>query len=128
MLVGPVMNEKDVVLLYLEGFRLGDASKVLSCLSEDVEWRLHGCRTYRGKAAFAQNIVNDEFVALDRLDLQRLIQEGARVVAVGVGAVSSRSTPSRYFSFCEVFLIEDGVIREVDTFHVWTQEGECKCE
>lgn len=113
------MATKHVVEKYIEGFRSGDQAKILACLAEDVVWRLHGCQTYTGKAAFADNINNDEFCEMPLLEIRELIQEGERIVAVGFGAIDDESGKQRTFHFCEVFLFEGGLVSEIDTFHIW---------
>lgn len=116
------MSRKQLVEQYLDGFRTGDPSKVLACLSEDVVWRLHGCQTFTGLAAFSANISNEDFCALPRLEVEALIEDGNRIVAQGSGEVNQESGSKRSFVFCEVFLIEQMLIQEIDTFHIWTSE------
>jgi ketosteroid isomerase-like protein len=56
-----VSSHKSVVEQYIEGFRRGDQPRILSCLTDDVEWVLHGFMTLRGKAAFGAEIQHDAF-------------------------------------------------------------------
>ena len=114
------MSKKQIVAQYLEGFRNADQEKILACLSENVVWRLHGCQTFNGKSAFAANIRNDEFCEIPLFEIREFIEEGNKVVAVGSGALDETSGIRRTFVFCEVFLFDGQLIREVDTFHVWT--------
>lgn len=114
------MLKRHIVEKYTEGFRTGDQAKVLSCLTEDVIWRVHGCSTYNGKAAFAAEIMNDAFSKMHKLEIRELIQEGDRIVAVGSGTVILESGLPRSFVFSEVFLLNDKLIKEIDTFHIWT--------
>ena len=41
-------EQKAVVEAYTEGFRTGDLAKILSCLTDDVVWALHGDKTLVG--------------------------------------------------------------------------------
>jgi ketosteroid isomerase-like protein len=43
---------KNVVEKYIEGFRRRDHAQILSCLTDDIVWVLHGAKTLKGKAAF----------------------------------------------------------------------------
>jgi uncharacterized protein len=114
------MTKKDIVEHYIDGFRSGNSAKILKCLADDVIWRLHGCDTFTGKSAFADNISNDEFCALPLLEIRDLIQEGDRVVAIGYGAVDEKIGGRRGFNFCEIFFLKNELISEIDTFHIWS--------
>ena len=82
-----------------------DHEAILAGLADDVVWVLHGYRTLRGKEAFDGEIENDAAVGSPTLNLDRLIEEGDTVVAVGSGEMtlkeagaspssSPRSSPS----------------------------------
>ena len=118
-MIADSITMKAIVEQYLEGFRCGDQAKILKYLSEDVIWRLHGCETFKGKAAFAANIENDEFCELPRLEIRELIEAENRVVAIGSGAMHEGAGTQRTFMFCEVFVFDGQLISEIDTFHVW---------
>ena len=45
-------QQKAVVEKYTDGFRRGDLAQILSCLTDDVVWALHGAKTLVGKEAF----------------------------------------------------------------------------
>jgi hypothetical protein len=50
-----------VVQTYIEGFRQDDHAMILSCLTDDVVWVLHGYTTLSGKDAFDKEIQNEAF-------------------------------------------------------------------
>ena len=77
-------SHKAVVEAYVEGFRPGDHAQILACLNDDVVWMLHGYRTVEGKEAFDGEIENDVAVGSPTLTLDRLVEEGDTVVAMGV--------------------------------------------
>jgi uncharacterized protein len=81
-------SHKAVVEAYVEGFRRTDHEAILACLADDVVWVLHGYRTLRGKEAFDGEIENDAAVGSPTLNLDRLIEEGDTVVAVGSGEMT----------------------------------------
>lgn len=76
---------------YTDGFRRGDLGQILSCLSDDVVWALHGTKTLVGKDAFA---------------------------VVGHGGVSLGGDPHE-FVYSEVFTFTGGLVSRLDTFHIW---------
>jgi hypothetical protein len=52
-------TRKGIVEKYIEGFRRSDHAQILSCLTDDVVWELHGYATLQGKEAFDAEIEND---------------------------------------------------------------------
>lgn len=113
------MTQKQRVESYIDGFRQGDPVKVLAQLTDDVIWRLHGCQTLTGKAAFSADITNDEFVSTPDLQIHNYIADGPRVAIVGSGQLPAANGEARPFTFSEIFLFRDGLICEIDTFHIW---------
>jgi len=43
--------QKQVVETYIDGFRRTDHKAILSCLTDDIVWVLHGYRTIEGREA-----------------------------------------------------------------------------
>lgn len=118
------MNQKQRVECYIDGFRQGAPAKVLAQLTEDVIWRLHGCQTITGKAAFSADITNDEFVSIPDLQIHTCIEDGARIAIVGSGQLPAAQGEARSFTFSEIFLFRDDLICEIDTFHIWASSKE----
>jgi ketosteroid isomerase-like protein len=114
-----VSTRKGVVEKYIEGFRRTDHSLILSCLTDDVVWELHGHKTLRGKDAFDAEIENDAFDGSPTLAVDRLIEEGDTVVATGGGSVTQKGGDRLRFVFCEVFTFTGDVVSRLDTYHVW---------
>lgn len=77
-------EQKAVVESYTEGFRTRDLAKIVSCLTDDVVWELHGDKTLVGKAAFAAEDDSGDGPHPE-LTLDRLIEEGDTVAVVGHG-------------------------------------------
>ena len=86
----PMSSRKELVERYCEGFRRGDHAMVLGCLTDDVTWDLPGHTTLAGKEAFDGEIENPAFTGRPTLVVDRLVEEGDTVVAVGAGARRSR--------------------------------------
>jgi hypothetical protein len=60
-------------------------------LTDDVVWELHGYTTVTGKDAFDREIENEATVGPPKLTIDRRVEEGDTVVAVGSGEVAQRS-------------------------------------
>jgi uncharacterized protein len=119
------MQQKAVVEKYTDGFRTGDLAKILSCLTDDVVWALHGAKTLVGKDAFAAEADNAGGPLPD-LTLDRLIEEGNTVAVVGHGGVSLGRNPAEFSpasgrcpQYSEVFTFTGGLVSRLDTFHTW---------
>jgi uncharacterized protein len=109
---------KDVVQAYIEGFRRGDHELILSCLAEDVVWVLHGYTTLTGKDAFDQEIANEAFVGQPKLSIERLVEEGDTVVALGSGQAEQRDGGVLSFVFSDAFTFTGSKISRLETYQV----------
>jgi uncharacterized protein len=115
-----VTKQKAVVEKYTEGFRRGDLAQIVSCLTDDVVWALHGAKTLVGKGAFAAEADSGDGPNPE-LTLDRLVEEGDTVAVVGHGSVSLGGAPVD-FVYSEVFTFTDGLVSRLDTFHIWLGE------
>jgi uncharacterized protein len=109
---------KGIVEKYIEGFRRGDHAQILSTLTDDVVWELHGYKTLQGKDAFDAEIENDAFVGRPTLTIDRLVEEGNSVVAVGSGTVARQGGGGLEFVFCDVFTFTGDAISRLETYQV----------
>jgi ketosteroid isomerase-like protein len=113
-----VPARKTVVATYFEGFRQSDHHKILQCLTEDVVWDLPGFKHLEGKDAFDGEIENENFVGSPTLDVDRMIEEGDVVVAIGVGSSTQAGGVTFRFAFCDVFTFAGDRIRRVESYVV----------
>jgi uncharacterized protein len=91
-----VSEHKRVVERYFEGFRQGDHERILGCLTEDVIWDLPGFRHLE----------------------DRLVEEGATVVAIGTGQARRRDGVDFHFAYCDVFAFSGDAISRVESYLV----------
>jgi ketosteroid isomerase-like protein len=111
-------SHKAVVEAYIDGFRRTDRAAILACLADDVVWVLHGYRTLQGLEAFGEEIQNAAAVGSPRLKLDRLVEEGDTVVALGNGEMTLKEAGRVAFVFTEVFTFTGDKISRVETFHI----------
>jgi ketosteroid isomerase-like protein len=103
---------KQLVRTYLDGFRANDHDKILSCLTDDVEWTVFGHFHLTGRQAYGDAIEGPGFVGPPRLEVVRMVEEGDTVMAELLGwAPRADGGPVR-LSMAEVFVIRDGRIAE----------------
>ena len=110
--------QQRVVEAYIDGFRRTDHDAILSCLTDDIVWVLHGYRTLEGKEAFDREIENAAAVGSPTLFIDRLVEDGATVVAVGHGEMTLKEAGKVAFVFAEVFTFAGERISRLETFHI----------
>jgi uncharacterized protein len=110
---------KIIIEKYIEGFRRSDHAQILSCLSDDIVWVLHGYKTLKGKYAFNAEIENEDFEGNPTLTIDRMIEEGDSVAATGGGSIVKRSGERVQFKFSEVFIFSGDAISRIETYHIW---------
>ena len=113
-----VGHQSKVVGQYFEGFRTGDQPLVLSTLTDDVLWVIHGHRTTTGKAEFTDEIQNPAFTGRPELEVQRVLDAGNVVVTTGEGRGASVEHGPFRFAFNDLFTFRDGLIARVDSYVV----------
>jgi len=64
-----------------------DHAQILSCLTGDIVWVLHGYKTLRGKQALGAEIENDAFEGSPTINLERLVEEGDSVAMTEMAAL-----------------------------------------
>lgn len=114
-------QQKAVVERYTDGFRKGDLTQIVSCLSDDVVWAFHGAKTLVGKDAFAAEADLGDGPNPE-LTLDRLVEEGNTVAVVGRGNVALAGGRVD-FVYSEVFTFTGGLVSRLDTFHIWLGEA-----
>ena len=111
-------DRKRVVEEYFAGFRTSDHERILGCITDDVVWDLPGFKHLEGKDAFDGEIENEEFTGSPTLVLDRLVEEGDTVVAIGNGETTHRSGAVHRFAFCDVFTFAGDEICRVESYLV----------
>jgi ketosteroid isomerase-like protein len=116
--VARMSAHKDLVGTYFDGFRRSDHELILGCLTEDVVWDLPGFRHLAGKEEFDGEIENEAFEGRPSLTVDRLVEEGDAVVAVGTGEARFRTGDVHRFAFCDVFTFTGDLISRVESYLV----------
>ena len=111
-------NKKAAVEAYFEGFRQTDRARILALLTDDVVWDLPGYKHLEGKVAFDGEIVGEGFEGSPTLELDRLVEDGDTVVAIGTGAGRQTTGETFRFAYCDVFTFAGDLIRRVESYLV----------
>jgi ketosteroid isomerase-like protein len=107
------MDNKKVVQTYIEGFNTGDHAKILSCLTDNIIWEMHGLFHLEGKEQFDAEIENDAFEGLPAVTITRLIEEDQIVVAEGNVKSKMKNGDLLDAMFCDVFHFDKGKIKQL---------------
>jgi ketosteroid isomerase-like protein len=113
-----VSTRKGVVETYFEGFRRSDHAMILACLTDDVAWDLPGYAHIEGKQAFDGEIENEEFDGSPTLTIDRLVEEGDTVVAIGEGQGTRKGGEVHRFAYCDVFTFTLDKVARVESYLV----------
>ncbi|BAK36852.1 hypothetical protein MLP_38380 [Microlunatus phosphovorus NM-1] len=111
-------EHEQTVHRYLDGFRSSDHETILSCLTADVVWQIHGVRTTRGKTEFDDEIENPAFEGSPELSVDRTIEAGDVVVVTGVGTGHHRENGRFRFAYNDIFTFRGELIAQVDSYLV----------
>ena len=109
-------ESKATVAEYMDGFRAGDHGRILSCLTDDVEWEIPGTFLVRGKAAFDERIEDEGFVGRPGITVTRMTEQGDVVVAEGSVRTQRKDGAMLTLAFCDVFEMRDGKIRRLVSY------------
>jgi len=112
---------KRTVEVYMDGFRKTDRPKILSCLTDDVEWMIPGAFHVRGKDDFAKRIVDEGFVGHPLITVGRLTEEDDVVVAEGTVRAPRQDGTVLNLVFCDVFDMRNGKIRRLVSYLMETK-------
>ena len=106
---------------YMDGFRSTDRAKILSCVTDDVEWLIPGAFHAHGKAEFADHIVAEGSGGDPVITVSRLIEEGDVVVAEGAVRAPRSDGTVVNLVFCDVFDLRNGKICRLVSYLVVTR-------
>lgn len=111
-------HHKALVEHYFEGFRRSDHEMILALLTDDVIWDLPGFKHLTGKTAFDGEIENENFIGSPILTIDRLIEEGESVVAIGTGQGMFKTGDRFNFAYNDVFTFSGDLIARVESYIV----------
>jgi ketosteroid isomerase-like protein len=106
------MNKKTIEK-YIDGFNKSDHEQILSCLTDDVVWKMPGFFHLEGKEAFDGEIENPAFEGKPVISIIRLTEENDVVIAEGT--VQSQRKGGEVFTavFCDVFEMRNNKIKKL---------------
>ena len=109
-------ENKKTVERYMDGFNRSDHQRILSCLTEDVEWEMPGAFHHVGKRAFDREIENDAFVGSPTITVTRMVEENDVVVAEGQVRAKRKDGGVLNAVFCDVFVMTNTRIKRLTTY------------
>lgn len=122
----PLSVNKQTVVRYIDGFRKSDHARILSCLTDDIEWTVFGAFHLKGKEAYDKEILNPAFKPNPEITILRMVEENDVVMAeVAIVAQPVVGDPIRMVAG-EVFVMRDGLIEERKAYLIPLRENEYK--
>ena len=109
-------ENKRTVERYMDGFRRSDHDRILSCLTDDVEWEMPGAFHLIGKEAFDREIENEAFVGSPTITITRMTEENDVVVAEGSVRTQRKDGTCLKLAFCDVFEMHGSKIRRLISY------------
>ena len=109
-------RNKKTVEKYMEGFNATDHAKILSCVTEDVEWELPGVYHHKGKKAFDKEIENEAFTGKPVINVTRMTEQDNVVIAEGTVLATKKDGTRLNLVFCDVFEMEGGLIKKLTSY------------
>jgi ketosteroid isomerase-like protein len=109
-------ENKKTVERYMDGFNKSDHEQILSCLTEDIEWKMPGAFHLVGKDSFDKEIENDAFVGSPVVTITRMIEENDVVIAEGTVLGKKREGGFLNAVFCDVFDMTNTKIKRLTTY------------
>lgn len=117
-----MMNQKQIVEKYMDGFRSSDHEIILSCLNDDVIWEMPGFFYHEGKEAFDKEIENPNAEGHPDISITRLVEEENIVIAEGLVKAKMKDGNSLDAVFCDVFHFSDGKISKLTTYLMFNKQ------
>jgi ketosteroid isomerase-like protein len=102
----------DTVERYLDGFRRNDHARILSCLTDDIEWTVFGAFHLTGRQAYDGAVEGPGFSGPPRLEVVRMVEQDDVVMAELRGEATRDTGEVMRMSMAEVFVMRDGKIAE----------------
>ena len=115
-------ENKRTVEAYMDGFRRTDRAQILSCLTDDVVWRIPGAFNIHGKDAFNRHIVDDNFVEAPDISVTRMTEENDVVVAEGSVRTERKDGTVMTLVFCDVFEMRAGKVARLTSYLMETKD------
>jgi ketosteroid isomerase-like protein len=115
-------EQKEIVEKYMDGFRVTDHEKILSCLTDDVVWEMPGFFLHNGKAAFNKEIENPNADGHPNIKVTRLVEEGNIVVAEGTVEAKMKDGSKLDAVFCDVFYFTNGKICKLTSYLMFKKQ------
>lgn len=109
-------TNKQTIERYIDGFNTLNHAQILSCLTDDVEWIMHGLFHHKGKEAFDKEIENEAFEGKPVIVLTRLTEENNVVIAEGTVQARTKEGQVLPLIFCDVFEMQDEKIKKLIGF------------
>ena len=121
LLGGAIPSPRQLVVdRYVDGFRAGDHTAILGCLTDDVTWDIVGHATAAGRGEFEALVDGPPGASLPRLTVERAVEEDDVVAVFGAGEFDDTDGAVQTFRFADLFTFRGDLICAVVSYVVPT--------
>ena len=116
---------KQTVIRYIDGFNKLDHGRILSCLTDDIEWTVFGYFRIQGKEAYDANIEGPDRTGVPpRVTITRMVEENDVVMAEMTLEATRQDGTVMRAAMAELFGMRDGRIRERRAYVIELKEND----
>ena len=108
----------ETVRTYMRAYAAGDHAGVDELLADDVVWTVHGHATFRGRAAYVEEMRRGETAGLPHITTDRYVEQDDLVCVTGTVRAPLPDGSWVDLVFSDVFAFDGGRISAVDAYVV----------
>ena len=115
-------NYKEIVERANASFEENNLEGFLELCAEDVEWKMVGDKTSKGKDAIRQWMSSMGEMEPPKITNENQIVEGERVAAYGAMTMKNEKGETDSYGYCDIYRFKDGKIAELSSYVVQTNK------
>ncbi len=113
-------DNKELIQKINEAFAKGDTEYLSAFLTDDTRWNIIGISTVIGKSNILKALEMQELETFPDITVNNVVAEGESVVVESTGKAIRKSGTTYRASYCDVYRLQDGKIKEFTTYVIET--------
>lgn len=113
------MDNKQLINEFLDAFDKNDTEKILSCMTEDVQWNILGEQKIAGKEALRSFFEQNKNMIMVSSTRDHFIIDGDRASIGGEVVCKNTESGEEYdMYYCDVYELQSGKIKSMVTYSI----------